>query len=484
MSEKFLLSVGIDVGTSTTQIVFSRLKIFNKASPFQVPRFEIVSREILYRSPVYFTPLLDLENIDAQALAKIVDGEFAKAEISKGEIATGAVIITGESARKANAEAVAKSLSLAAGDFVVATAGADLEGIIAGKGAGTADISEKTGKLIANIDIGGGTSNFAVFSAGKVVDTASFDVGGRLIKFDAHKKIIYMSPKISQFVTAKKLNLSVGEVVDFQALDVVLDKLVAVLEMALNLRPSDEWYEIFTDNKSLDFEKLENLKNLAGVTISGGVGRIFYDNVLVDDFFYGDIGILLAKKLHKSIISANDKMKIYTPKETVGATVIGAGSHTMDISGSTISLKNVNLPMKNLPVLEVENQLIFDEKLLAADIKNKLNWYKEDGTLEAVAIAIKGEKSCTWQQLEVLACAILTGAKEIIYSGLPLVILLKFDMAKSLGNAILAASPKVLDSGLLVIDGITAHHGDYVDIGEEISGSGVVPVVVKTLIFS
>ena len=53
-----LLSVGIDIGTSTTQLIFSKLIVENEASAFTVPRISIVDKEIIYRSDVYFTPLI------------------------------------------------------------------------------------------------------------------------------------------------------------------------------------------------------------------------------------------------------------------------------------------------------------------------------------------------------------------------------------------------------------------------------------------
>ena len=56
MSEA-LLSVGLDVGTTSTQLVVSRLQIENKAGSFAVPQMEIAKREILYKSPVHFTQI-------------------------------------------------------------------------------------------------------------------------------------------------------------------------------------------------------------------------------------------------------------------------------------------------------------------------------------------------------------------------------------------------------------------------------------------
>ncbi len=175
-----LLSVGIDIGTSTTQLVFSKLIIENIASSFSVPKVVIVDKEIIYRSEIYFTPLKSPTEINGSKVREIIEEEYRKAGIEKSKIDTGAIIITGETARKENAKEVLETLSGFAGDFVVATAGPDLESIISGKGAGAHIYSKEKHTGVVNIDIGGGTSNLAVFKHGEVVDTGCLDVGGRL----------------------------------------------------------------------------------------------------------------------------------------------------------------------------------------------------------------------------------------------------------------------------------------------------------------
>ena len=69
MSET-LLSVGIDIGTSTTQLILSRLTLANRANPFSVPRIAIEDREVLYRSGIHFTPLLSDTVIDAEGVRR------------------------------------------------------------------------------------------------------------------------------------------------------------------------------------------------------------------------------------------------------------------------------------------------------------------------------------------------------------------------------------------------------------------------------
>ena len=214
-----LLSAGIDVGTSTTQLVFSRLTLANQAAGFSVPRIGIVEKEVVYQSPIYFTPLLSEETLDAAALRQILEQEYREAGVSPQEVDTGAVIITGETARKENAAQVLASLSGLAGDFVVATAGPDLESIIAGKGAGLDAYSKAHGVTAVNVDIGGGTSNLAVFAQGEAVDTGCMDIGGRLVKIDRDsRRITYIMPKIQQLIAAKGLAIRVGDVATAEGL--------------------------------------------------------------------------------------------------------------------------------------------------------------------------------------------------------------------------------------------------------------------------
>lgn len=189
MSAETLLSVGIDLGTTTTQLVFSRLTVRNEGSAFSVPNYTVAAREVLRRSAVHFTPLRSERELDAGAIARIVDAEYAAAGIDRRAVQTGAVIITGETARRENARAVLEALSGYAGDFVVATAGPALESALAGRGAGAADYSQAHACTVVNLDIGGGTTNIARFTNGALTDTACLNVGGRLVKLEPDGRV-------------------------------------------------------------------------------------------------------------------------------------------------------------------------------------------------------------------------------------------------------------------------------------------------------
>ena len=152
-----LISVGIDIGSAGTQIIFSRINLRRYGEDL-TSRYYVVSRETLYQSPVSLTPYQSDERIDDAALAAIIDAAYAAAGIAPADIDTGVVILTGEALRRENAEAIAALLAEQRGDFVTATAGHHMESMLAAYGSGAARVSYDEGKRILNIDIGGGTT--------------------------------------------------------------------------------------------------------------------------------------------------------------------------------------------------------------------------------------------------------------------------------------------------------------------------------------
>ncbi|MFW6271303.1 MAG: ethanolamine ammonia-lyase reactivating factor EutA, partial [Bacillota bacterium] len=224
-----IISIGIDIGTSTTQVVFSEITIENMASGFTVPRINIIDKKVIYKSDIYLTPLISQTEIDGEKIKIIIEAEYQKAKISKAMVSTGAVIITGETARKENASLISEQLSDFAGDFVVATAGPDLESIIAGKGAGAAKLSKEKNAVVINFDIGGGTTNISVFDSGEVIDTACFDIGGRLIVFNQEKKVSYVSKKIKKLAAEIGIRVEENILITQSDLEKIAEKMADIL---------------------------------------------------------------------------------------------------------------------------------------------------------------------------------------------------------------------------------------------------------------
>ena len=440
MAER-LLSVGLDVGTTSTQLIVSELTVENSASAFSVPQMQISQRKIRYRSPVHFTPLLRHDLVDGAALREIVSAEYEKAGIRREDVDTGAVIITGETSRKENAAAVLENLSDLAGDFVVATAGPDLESVLSAKGAGATDHSEQTGKTVLHMDIGGGTSNLALVSDGKITATGCMNVGGRLVKLDANGVITYISPVLTGLFDG-----AVGQPARISQLEALADTLVSALEMAAGLhQPTGLLDRLWTREAGVAWTPPAGAVTLS---FSGGVA----DCIETDhpDLAFGDIGPFLGRAIRRSRLCAGE-YRLGT--ETIRATVIGAGSHATQLSGSTVFYQSIRFPMKNLPVVTDMGQLarLDGPGVLALPAPNELCYGK--------ITTLADEIAAQWPAQPVLIC-------------------LEADMAKALGHALaLRFGP---EKPILCIDRVQLGENSYLDVGSPIDHA--IPVVVKTLI--
>ena len=482
-----ILSVGIDIGTTTTQLVFSRITLENVASFSSAPRITIIDKEVIYRSKIYFTPLLSHDEIDYDGILSIVDAEYKAAQIEKGELSTGAVIITGETSRKDNAEKVLRMLSGYAGDFVVATAGPELEAILAAKGAGIHTLSKEQNMTIANFDIGGGTTNVAVFKHGHLIGNTCVDVGGRLIRIE-NQKIEYVAPKIQWLALRYGLNFTLGDKANLSDLKSIAgamaDVLYEVLQNISNVKKRDNLEHMLT------IAGLDLSEPIDAITFSGGVADLiyrplktngFYETTRQDIFKYGDLGVILGAAIRESSL-----FKAYTvlePQETIRATVVGAGIHTMELSGSTIEYTHGALPVQNIPIVKLtsdeEQQVEGRYPFIAGAIEKKLSWYKYDDIYQAAAISFKGSRNLSYLQVQSLSAAIRKGLESYINNGGPIIIIVETDMAKVLGQTLQMSIGR--NRPMICIDSVSVENGDYIDIGMPLASGRVLPVVIKTL---
>lgn len=471
-----ILSVGIDIGTSTTQLIFSRLTIENRATSYVVPRIDIVKKEVVYRSQIYFTPLRSTTEIDAEKVKQIVQDEYRAAGMTPADVKTGAVIITGETARKQNANEVLSALSELAGDFVVATAGPDLESVLSARGAGTDALTHDRRITAANLDVGGGTTNIALYDTGNLRGVSCLDVGGRLIKIE-QGKISYIFHKTKALAEKHGISIAVGDRADEQKLMAICRLMADQLAQAVHLKTMDADHAGLYTN---DGKPLPETPRVAALTYSGGVADCVYQAQDTDPFRFGDIGVLLGKAIREN--PDLNRVERCRSLETIRATVVGAGTHTTEVSGSTIHYAPGMLPIKNIPILKVPEEDEASLETLKASILSQLPLYRPEGTLEQIAIAMEGHRRTSFNDIQELAKAVCEAVKEVVESRYPLIIVMENDVGKVLGNAINV----MLDhkKEVICIDGIKAHSGDYIDIGEPVAGGQVLPVVIKTLIFN
>ena len=485
MAER-LLSVGLDVGTTSTQLIVSELAIENRASSFAVPDMAITDRLVRYQSPVYFTPLNGEFLVDGEKIRQLVEAEYASAGIRREDVDTGAVIITGETSRKENARAVLAALSDFAGDFVVATAGPDLESVLAARGAGAVAWSEQTGKPVLHMDIGGGTSNLAWIEEGKIVATGCLNVGGRLVKYDENRRVVYVSPVLERLCKLKS-----GDIVTEADLRSVADLLTQALEMAAGLREPTELLDMLWTEETKDGVIASQYAHWRGnphqmsetcgglprrfaprndvksgepwvISFSGGVA----DCIGREDPWtaFGDMGPTLGRAIRESRLCRGEYR---LGEQTIRATVIGAGCHSAQLSGSTVFYKNVAFPMKNLPVAAVTEE----EQTDAARIRDALS--RQEG--ERVALALPGIIAPAYEQVKTMAANLAQG-----FGSRPVILALEQDMAKALGHALALVLPP--DREVLCIDNVRLDSHSYLDVGAPVGPA--LPIMVKTLILS
>ena len=478
--KKDILSVGIDIGTTTTSMIVSRLGISNTAASYRVPEVSITAKDIIYRSPLYLTPQQDRNLLDGEAIRQIVEKEYRAAGIRPEDVDTGAVIITGESSLKENAQISIDKLSTLAGEFVVATAGPDLESILAGRGSGAEAFSKKYGCVAANLDIGGGTTNVSVFNCGTLEAQTCIDVGGRIAKYDEQGRLTYVSPRLNALGELRGLHWNEGDTVSDDDLRVI-GRLLADSILDSIAPAHSDLTRVSTTNTSKPIRLTDPIQY---VSFSGGVADCYYKDE-TDLRAYNDLGPCIAKALHEKVEAQKSRpgaFEVVEPKETIRATVVGAGTYMTEVSGSTISYSDDLFPIKNLPMFlpsdEAEAALYTGAHGLLAE---ELRWYMDQAQVEQMGLCIRGKERTTYPELKNLAETLLAVDREVLSPAHPLIVICENDLAKALGQVM---GRQANARQIIRLDGIQLNSGDYLELGKPVMDGVALPVVVKTLIFS
>ncbi|WP_418285226.1 ethanolamine ammonia-lyase reactivating factor EutA [Halorubrum sp. DTA46] len=477
-STSTLTSVGIDVGTTTTHLVVSELAV-ESAGVSGTEKLAIGDRTVRFRGPVHETPLIDPETVDTEAVAGLIAADLDAAGVTPAEIDTGAVIVTGETARTANAEPLAHRLADESGSFVVATAGAALEAVLAGRGSGSAAHATESQTTVANVDVGGGTTNTAIFDADGTVETRCLDVGGRLVGVD-DGTITKLAAPARAISEANGLDLSLGEPVDPDKLSALASAMAALVIDSL-LGPPYDRLTLELSIGSLPDEP----RALDAVVFTGGVGRLVGEHidspVGTDPFAYGDLGPLLAEALTEAAVDS--QLSVTRPSEDLRATVIGAGTHTTRLSGRTVCIDPDLLPLRNLPVISAGSLADIDNAALTATFSTVLEQATQRYDVRdigGVAIGIDDTGGLSYDRLRAVASSFVAALENGYPQSVPITVVTHQNCAKALGQLLRA---NCSDRPLVVIDELAVGTGEYLDIGKPIAHGETVPAVVKTLVF-
>jgi ethanolamine utilization protein EutA len=463
-----LLSVGVDIGTSTSHMIFSRLWLERQGKRLS-SRFVVTQRDLLFRSPVIFTPYTPGGLIDASTLAKFINASYNDAGALREQIDAGAVITTGEAALRENARAVGDLFSQEVGRFVCATAGPNLESLLAAHGSGAVELSRERDEPLLNIDIGGGTTKFAVCRAGKVEETAAIHLGARLLAWDAGGRLIRVEEAGRRLAAAAGLTgaQQLGDRPPAEDLDRLAAHMAeAVLAIAAGGRPADLWI-----TPPLSAAARFNL-----VVISGGVAEYVYGRETHD---FGDLGPRLAAAIRRR---ANDLgVTLLEPREAIRATCIGASQYTVQLSGDTIFLSDPDvLPLRSIPAVRL------NAKPSAAAVAHAVRQgmarldLDGNGSDDRFALAVHWHHGADYASLREL-CAGIVSALPRAGNGHPLMVVIDADVAGLVGALLRQEFGVTRD--IVCIDQVLLREFDYIDIGKPLPDQGVVPVVVKSLIF-
>ena len=468
-----LRTVGIDIGSSTSHLMFASVTLQRQSQGLS-SRFSVVDRQVLWRSPIRLTPFLANGAIDAHALSHFVHDAYQAAGLKRGDIDSGAVILTGEAMKRSNARAIDEIFAAEAGKFVCATAGHKLECILAAHGSGATALSRRRGECGLHVDVGGGTTKLALIDRGEIVSVAAFAVGGRLIAQDAQGAWSRIDASAHRVAAQLGIRADPDSFAD-PALRAAMARQLAslVVDQVLG-QPLDAL------GQSLALtEPLDRSVRPAFVTFSGGVAEYLYGREQAD---YGDIARLLADEIVKQI-KTRIAIPVVEPAERIRATVIGASQFTVQVSGKTIYLPDATvLPVHNVPVVHLGRALpeqIDVDEIASAFARQADLLDLAPGDRLALAFAWTGEPDHA--RLLGMARAIRQFAAPDGRRDQALFLMIDGDVAASLGRIL--REELQLQGPLVSIDGIQLRELDYVDVGELLDPPGVVPVVIKSLIF-
>lgn len=465
--EIVLVSVGIDIGSSTSHLAFSRIVLERLDT-----RYMVVERTLLHQSDVLLTPYSGDDEIDADALGAFFADQYRQAGITPEDIDTGALILTGVAVRRSNARAIGTLFSEETGKFVVVSAGDGLETTLAAFGSGAVALSGRTGESVLNVDIGGGTSKLAYCSAGTIRHIAAIDIGARIVAFDENRTITRIEE------AGRYFGRKAGVAVELGATLSEADARKLASAMVEQLFEAMQGGEMSAETVGL--HRLPPLPSVLPdvVTVSGGVSEFLYAEKPES---FSDLGPLLAEILRDRLEGWSPRLE--KPEQGIRATVVGASQYTVQVSGSTIFVHPLQLlPVRNIPV--IKPAIAFGDKIepadVAARVTESLSRLDLNNGESPVAICYDWEGSASYRRLDGFCRGVIEGLAPLLSKGHPLILVGNGDVGGLVG---MHCKLEAGISSLVSIDGIKLDEFDFIDIGAMLETSGAVPVVIKSLVF-
>jgi ethanolamine utilization protein EutA len=467
-----LKSVGIDIGSSTSHLIFSLITLRREGASLS-GKFKVTAREVLYRSPIMLTPYLSATRIDTDEVNKFIQEAYKEAGLTPEDVDTGAVIITGEALKKENAQPIVENFAKYSGKFICAAAGHNHEALLAAYGCGAVDLSKAEHKTVLNVDMGGGTTKFSLVEDGVVSQTASINVGARLIAFDENNIMTRIEDAGRTMMKKIGYDVELGQTISEQMKEDFGAYMAKILFGVIEEGPNSPMARSLMVTPP--FVNYRGFKQIQHIVFSGGVSEHVYDR---DPTAYGDIGPVLGRHM-REYLKQLPKDILREPVEGIRATVIGAGEYTIQASGNTSYVSNEKaLPVHGLKVIQAA---IRDTDSVGEALTLSLRKFDLERFTSGLALSLNVGGVPDYQSVRRIAEGIAEILKEADDAECPLYLTLDLDIAKSLGG-MLKDEFKV-SRDIIAVDGIEVGDLDYIDIGECLGITEVIPVTVKSLMF-
>ena len=467
-----LKSVGIDIGSSTSHLIFSHITLRRQGASLS-GKFKVTNREVLYRSPIKLTPYLTATKIDTDQVNQFIQDAYKEAGLTAEDVDTGAVIITGEALKKENAQPIVEFFAKYSGKFICAAAGHNHEALLAAYGCGAVDLSKREHKMVLNVDMGGGTTKFSLIEDGVVTQTAAINVGARLIAFDEKERITRIENAGRTMMKELGYPVELGQKITDKMKEDFGAYMAKILFEVIEQGPTSPMAkQLMVTSPFIDYRGLDQIQH---IVFSGGVSEHVYDR---DPKAYGDIGPVLGKNM-RAYLQRLPKDVLREPIEGIRATVIGAGEYTIQASGNTSYISNLKaLPVHGLKVIQAA---IRNGESTRDALKQALAKFDLPRFTSGLALSLSVNGVPDYQSVRRIAEGIAEVLSEADDPRCPLYLTLDLDVAKSLGG-ILKDEFKVARD-VIAVDGIEVGDLDYIDIGECLGITEVIPVTVKSLMF-
>jgi ethanolamine utilization protein EutA len=465
-----VLSVGVDIGSSTSHLAFSRVVLERLDA-----RYVVTEREVFFQSDIMLTPYASGATIDADALGRFITEQYAQAKVDPDEIDTGALILTGVAVERSNARRIGELFARRAGNLVAVSAGDSLETIMAAHGSGAVARSIREETAVINVDVGGGTSKIAICRDGRVQEITALDVGARLVCVDSNRCINRIEAAGARFAAELGLDARLGAALPDEVAaglaELMADKLFEAIAGGL---------PVIGATSLLRLAPLSARDPAPVLMFSGGVAEYIYEREQAE---FGDLGPLLAVAIRKRL----DRRGIAMAESgaRIRATVIGASQYTSQVSGSTIYVAPLaTLPLRNVPVITPQLQLdapTINPDEISIAVGQVLKQMDLDRADSPVAVFLPWRGSATFQRLDGVCRGIIDGLAPVLARGHPLVLVGDGDVGGLIG--IHCHEELKLGNAVVSVDGLELQAFDYIDIGAMLPTTGAVPVVIKSLIF-